>query len=810
MILLKKKGRKKALYSFSLLLLSLTLVFSTVSPVIAAADDANPSAPEANVSTPDLSISGLDEQQIRNGSPTAKLELALTNAKWADLDTNAQKRQVLIDSLVAKDQKDQWELIKQTLTPDQVVPDAGKEKVTINIPKTASLLLANDQTISIKLPYQLLENDVQLTERSFKITAQPKALLSGTALTSMSQADLTKGGKTIIVTLVNAEWADDIATNTANREKLLGAFTWGAIQAEIFAKADVNRTNNSTVTIKLPPVSGKFTNDNIPFAGQLSNTLLKTNTALLDYTKSIDITAVENQSATVSGSATNKINELDISKGEKEVIVTLKNDTWSRNPTGTITLKAGTQNLAYDNLTRTNDTTVVLKLKEQPGFTVEKDTAVDVTIPNSMLSVAKGDLKVSSAFKISKTAVLSGTGLSLDTAEVQKGGKTLIVTLNSAEFKDGLSADKVKKMLTVKGTASNPLPWTELKDFTVAKNKLTIKLPAVPDYQADSTSTLELNVDSDLLKGYEAGQSIKAGEISIGASGSATLGQTSYTERAIQTGGNNLSITLTNAAWDPSIETNASKKAALLRGFAVTDQAKEWKLVTDAIVKDSTFKIEGSKLSITLPALPDYSIKRDQIVSIKIPKAVLSDYKYDMEIPSPLKITILELRDSSSFVEKLESGLAAFIEQNGLNNLRVVVPERSIKTVTTSVSELNGHTIALIEVNANNETAKTVTATLASDGGEVTKTANGPNRFSFVFDNVKNDSVLKLAVYDGSGNLIQQIFKKMSKGKKTYNELPKTPLNGRYALQALLTEQSLLNEILKYYTLDELKIGVVQ
>src|SRR5690606_1501951 len=140
--------------------------------------------------------------------------------------------------------------------------------LTIAVPKVENeYSLSKDQTITLKVPYQLLENDVQPNDAKFTILAQPKVLISGTATPSISQTDFANGEKTIILTLVNASWATDIAASTEKREKLLEAFNWDemGITAEIKARADVKRSKDNIVVIKLPAIAKKISKKEIQF-----------------------------------------------------------------------------------------------------------------------------------------------------------------------------------------------------------------------------------------------------------------------------------------------------------------------------------------------------------------------------------------------------------------------------------------------------------------------------------------------------------------------------------------------------------------
>ncbi|BAQ09967.1 hypothetical protein OXB_1496 [Bacillus sp. OxB-1] len=762
-----------------------------------------------DVPTITLSEFVLTEQEIRNaGTNGITLEVFLDNARWATL--SKEKKLLLIDSLQAKDQTEQWGLIKEALIADveNTVARETDNKVIIKIPKTEDLFLIKDLTVSIKIPYQLLEEDVKLPELQLTVKAQPKALLSGQAVPSISQTDFAKGGKTLIITLVNATWKPDVASNTGEREKLLNAFSWDStFKNEILARADVKRTNDHTVTIKLPAVSQKYT-------GQV-NFDLKSDLVTVDPDignlvsgdQSFSITEVENQSADISGTATNKINDLDIAEGGKTVVITLKNDMWKKPfpADKKIILSVDGKTLNYKEI-NSNEKTVTLQLEKQ-SLLLTNDNDVKITIPKEMLSVRTNDLIIDPAFKVATiSADLTGTGVAMDPVDVQKGGKTLIITLKNAEFKDALSLSEVESLF-----GANTSPWDlQETDIKVSKNKLTIKLPAVPNYKASSVGTFTLTVNSSIIKGYESlTNNISTLQFTVGATASADIGQTSFTEAAIQSGKPTWIITLRNADWDEAIVTNASKKSALMKGFTVSDQTKEWGIVTSAIASKGTFTVSGDKLTIQLPEILDYSIVRNQQVSINVPKSVLSGYKYDILVDKKINITVPSLNgELKTFPEMLDQGLTDFINEKGLSNIRVLVPEKKIHIIKTSTAAIGDKSITTVEVEADGQVNK-MTATLVSENDELTLEAVRPGTFIFVFDVVDTDSTIEIRAFDSNGDVMETVYKKITKGKKTYTEIPKTPLDGSYSLYTLLTDKSMLTNILKYYPLEDLQIGTV-
>ncbi|WP_301107715.1 hypothetical protein [Sporosarcina sp.] len=772
----------------------------------------------SNVGTPSLVVDPIDttfrEDQLKADQNT--LKLTLNNAKW-DIGT-PQKKLVLIDSLSTKDQPEEWEKVKKALITTinesgnwGVSPVDNKSTLTITYPAIeSSYSLTKDQVITLKVPHQILESDVNLADAKFTVAAQPKMLISGTA-TSMTPIDFSKGGKTIILTLVKAEWKGNIATNTTARESLLDAFTWpnAEVGNAVKARGSVKRTNDKTVVITLPSISEKVLNkiQFTPSTSQLEVVPSGAGALVVNPLDAILIESVNTDIPTVSGTIKDNTNEFDIVTGGKVVTLTLKNDAWAKNlnPAAiTITGNGKTINLSGATVERKSDTVINLKLPAQTSFGLAEDTAFKIDIPASLLTASINSIPVPSAFTVAAVkADFSGTASKgIDAQEVQKGGKTIVITLKNAEFKP----DAKPTFNQIFGTGNVWSSIGVIPDATISKNKMTIKLPALPNYSPTATNQYDVKVPNSIIKDAPGIGEKKAGELSLGAIVSATISGT-LTEKNIQKGGSSIRLTLNSPKWDPAITTTKAKKSALLKGFSVTDQTKEWSLAVSSIVDKGTFSISGSTLTILIPATPNYAIVRDQKVNVTIPKSVLVDYKYDIPA-SMLTVKVPEMYDSTltSFSNEL-SNLTNMINTHGLDAIRVKVPEKHIHSITMNTTEINKKKISTIEIETSNK-VQSIQATLSPGNGELVKNADGSNVFTFVYDEVYENSTLEIVAKVYGETKPEKVYKKIAKGKKVETEIPKNPLDGSYSLYTILTDKSLLTNILKYYTLDDLKIGI--
>jgi len=176
-----------------------------------------------------------------------------------------------------------------------------------------------------------------------------------------------------------------------------------------------------------------------------------------------------------------------------------------------------------------------------------------------------------------------------------------------------------------------------------------------------------------------------------------------------------------------------------------------------------------------------------------------------------LMIKIPTIQSTTSFAEVLESGLIQYINQNGLNTIRVEVPKKYIQKISTYAAQFGDNTFTTIEVEADDIVGKAEVSIL-SDAGKESKvlTTKSNNKYIFIFADVQPNSTLQVDVFNTSGELVESSFNKLAKGNKVFSDVPKSPMEGSYSLYSLLTDKTLLSNIFKYYSLEDLKIGTLR
>ena len=120
--------------------------------------------------------------------------------------------------------------------------------------------------------------------------------------------------------------------------------------------------------------------------------------------------------------------------------------------------------------------------------------------------------------------------------------------------------------------------------------------------------------------------------------------------------------------------------------------------------------------------MPNYAIVRDQEVQITIPKAALQNGKNDIQVGKlTIKVPKTTQENPKSFAEVLSSGgLNDYIEN--LENVRIIVPPKIIKTITVNTIVIPGQdqdssftTIEVLTTDSDDKKVK-ITATEADEG----------------------------------------------------------------------------------------------
>ncbi|WP_148660323.1 hypothetical protein [Neomoorella thermoacetica] len=821
------------------------------------------------------SKSQIQESDIKNNNNQIRITITLKDNSWAtDVAKTEAKRDLLFDSMVAASEPEQWAKVitalKSASDPSSVISRTNDNTVTITLPQVSDYNITADQRITLTVPSTLLADNYPVDNPfTFTIKADQAAAVSGTITPSVTEADIVNGGRTIVITLTNATWAPDIATNLTKRELLIGRFSaigdinqWQTLIDAMKAAAVFTRTSDQVLTITLPPVPG------FNLSGEINVSLTVPGSVLsgsdsgdtppdLPVGEAFTITPVTTQTATLSGTITQSTTESNIVSGGRTIIITLADDTWAadvasdqtkRNalidglsaPTGTdgdkwnnfrneIKNKASTDPSV---VVRTSDKVVTITLPPVSGFDITDDITVSLTIPVSVLTTANEPITVSPAFTIyAIKATLSGTFVTAppDVAAIVAGGKTIIITLTNATWASDVATNQAKRQALIDGfianNNANDSEWAEVKaalkndprSVTRTSNTMvTIKLPPVHGYNITSGQTITLTIPKDLINGA-ANDVTATPSLQVGSAATATISGTllpSATESDIVAGGKTIVITLTNGTWASDVATNQAKRQALIDGFIANNNRndKEWAKVKAALKADpaSVTRDSDTMVTIKLPDVPDYDITASQTVSLTIPKAALVGSSADVIATPSFTITLPVFTSRGTLEESLANGnLDKYMETLPLNQIYIVVPKKYINTIAINHTALGDSSVTIVDVLAEPEVASVkVTAGTTERTTTTYSLSGGKRKFSLGFAGLSTPGDITVSVLDSSGNKLQSdVTRKISNGKKSYTEAPQTTLEGSYNLYKLMTDNTLLKNILKYYSLDDLTVG---
>lgn len=411
----------------------------------------------------------------------ATITITLTENTWADdlastSDLNLEKQKTFINAFAAHSEPEQWEKIKDAIKSSEgsfeIDNDSNDKTLKITIPTVEGYLLTQDQIITLNIPPQMLAEGVQLAPLTLTIKATPKAILTTT--TTFNESEIAAGGKTITVTLVNAAWNPQIATNNELRngfidllevnnsgEEDADAAAWNDALPVIKANGQIS-VNGPLLTLSLPPIHGFDIVDEIKigitteengspihklaceFLSEINNeTSDETNGGYISSHGQVTIIPSTNQSATISGSILNKTTDWDLASGGKEMTIKLQNDTWKSDFKGSE--NDGTENdikkllkglkfsESEDNgdkqiwngyidsqkeeveVAKVNNQELTIVFKEdssEPFFKLDNDFTVQFSIKEDLLSTANDPVIATPAFTIfAVQAEVSGTAV---------------------------------------------------------------------------------------------------------------------------------------------------------------------------------------------------------------------------------------------------------------------------------------------------------------------------------------------------------------------------------------------------------------
>lgn len=197
------------------------------------------------------------------------LIVTLTDGQWVtDIATNSTKRDALFAGLAASTETSEWAKVVAALKAagQSAITRIDSDEIKITFPAVSNYNITSNQYVTMVIPASciigakssLIAGDTIMIERVGSVK------LSGTAIGSnISESDIKLGGKTLIITLTNASWVDNITsdTDTTIKEALFDGFKadvepaqWALVVDRLKA-GSITKTSASVITITMPAVA---------------------------------------------------------------------------------------------------------------------------------------------------------------------------------------------------------------------------------------------------------------------------------------------------------------------------------------------------------------------------------------------------------------------------------------------------------------------------------------------------------------------------------------------------------------------------
>ncbi|MCK4919410.1 MAG: hypothetical protein KAS71_00100, partial [Bacteroidales bacterium] len=610
------------------------------------------------------------EQDIRNGDST--IILTLTGERWLDdIATDSANAALLFNAIIGGSE---WNEVIETLRTTDITRDYDTI-VTIILPPVASYDINEEEVISVNVPHSVLKHSTSDTisgSQTFSVSPLGAAVsVSGTIFDGSldGESDINPGGPTIILQLTEGLWETNLGTGSnTSTSALISSFSGDRDWSTVTSALDfnhINRDDDYNVTITLPS-SGYNIYDNETVSTNINSDAVQ----FIDYDLPGSSMTIQHDTlrAVLEGSILSSKDEFDIRAGGDTLIVKLRNDTWvtaigTDNPVTVDFLNGitGDQNwnlipLDYNNVLRSNDSTVMVIIPEASDYYIGGNETVSINIlanasANTIYPVASDP----ETFIISEESVsftITGDVTTGDTeteTDIIAGGNTVVITVIGDQWESAIDSDFALANLLfseITGSASwnSSVTGYSLSNISLDnETTVSITLPSAASYSIDNEDFININVVADLLNTTTTGTfavnnafSVLPLVASVNTSGNIVTGDFNK-EDDIRTGGGEIIFTLIEDEWAPTIGSDDILTANLINSIS---GGTDWEtLVKPAILGTdrgaSSVNVVGQDLTITLPPVVNYNILENDTLRTDILLSCLVYMSSGTVIPDP-------------------------------------------------------------------------------------------------------------------------------------------------------------------------------
>ena len=237
---MKKMKNKDRWRIVSFPLIAIMLVFSTVSPTLAIAAD-------ETVTTVTLDKKYTTVSDINKTGFILNLKLAY-GKEWAtDILTNVEKKKILLEAIIADQEKEEWDKFKKNITVE--LNPLDRTELVLTLPSGKDYKATENQDVTININPVLIEKwPGEVTPVNFTIFAEPNISLGGSITKDTALNNIQKGGKVIELQLLNAKWNEQYITKITNFNVLLDSFKDSSVGVWDAAKTLKNTDPNKTIS----------------------------------------------------------------------------------------------------------------------------------------------------------------------------------------------------------------------------------------------------------------------------------------------------------------------------------------------------------------------------------------------------------------------------------------------------------------------------------------------------------------------------------------------------------------------------------
>lgn len=287
--------------------------------------------------------------------------------------------------------------------------------------------------------------------------------------------------------------------------------------------------------------------------------------------------------------------------------------------------------------------TLTITLPALASYNITQDQEITFAPPPGLLQDS-ANVPIAQSFTITADpqAALSGSLTEgVTQSDIVAGGKQLVITLYNCSWAADVATDFDQRRLLfgkiwpVGSPIYNTLISKALPNDIIAVNGgvLTLTLPAVPGYSIAAPVDVTLgSLDQHLLVIAPSADltNIINPKFTIATDNSIVAWKTvpAVTEAATVSTGIILSLVLSNNTWAGDITTDSAKKAVLLNGLTASTDSAAWdgaKTAPGTTFALSSTEVANDTLTITIPAAAQYSIAKDQIITVAVPSTVLTN-----------------------------------------------------------------------------------------------------------------------------------------------------------------------------------------